>query len=194
MLANERVRQEQILRDAVLAGDEAGWRTLYESAYADLWAYAVWRCAGLRDIAEEITQETWLVAVRRIGDFDPHRSRFLTWLRGIAAHILQNQLRSRWRRSKQMRDSDLGGESMRDTQERREQAEFIARALAELPERTEAVLRAKYLDLMSVKQIAEDWGQTPKAVESLLTRARQAFREAYEKLAANDVAIKEMEP
>jgi RNA polymerase sigma-70 factor (ECF subfamily) len=194
MLPSERVRQEEVLRDAVLAGDKAAWAKLYDGAYAELWAYAVWRCAGMRDLAEETTQETWLVAVRRIRDFDPRRGRFLTWLRGIAAHVLHNQLRTRWRRSKQTLDGEDIAESVRENEERREQAELIARALAELPERSEAVLRAKYLDFMSVKEIAEDWGQTAKAVESLLTRARQAFRVAYEKLAGNDVAIKEIEP
>jgi RNA polymerase sigma-70 factor (ECF subfamily) len=194
MLPSERVRQEEVLRDAVLAGDKAAWAKLYDGAYAELWAYAVWRCAGLRDLAEEITQETWLVAVRRIRDFEPHRGRFLTWLRGIAAHVLQNQLRTRWRRSKQTLDGEDIAESVHPNEERREQAELIARALGELPERSEAVLRAKYLDFMSVKEIAEDWGQTAKSVESLLTRARQAFRVAFEKLAGNDVAIKEIEP
>ena len=46
----------------------------------------------------------------------------------------------------------------------------VARALAALPERYEAVLRAKYLDGQSVADIATAGGETPKAVESLLTR------------------------
>ena len=48
---------------------------------------------------------------------------------------------------------------------------------------TKAVLRAKYLDGRSMAEIAAAWGETPKAVESLLTRARQAFREAYQGVA-----------
>ena len=65
--------------------------------------------------------------------------------------------------------------------EQREQAERVARALAELPEHYEALLRAKYLDEQSVAEIAAEHGETCKAVESLLTRARQAFREVYER-------------
>jgi DNA-directed RNA polymerase specialized sigma24 family protein len=42
------------------------------------------------------------------------------------------------------------------------------------------VLRAKYLDRRTVDEIAADQGLTPKAAESLLGRARQAFREAFE--------------
>jgi RNA polymerase sigma-70 factor (ECF subfamily) len=60
-----------------------------------------------------------------------------------------------------------------------DRAESIAAALAALPEHYERVLQAKYVDGRSVQEIAEDSGQSFKAVESLLTRARQAFRDAY---------------
>jgi RNA polymerase sigma-70 factor, ECF subfamily len=55
----------------------------------------------------------------------------------------------------------------------------IARALAALPEHYEAVLRAKYLEQQSVADIAAERRESEKAVESLLTRARQAFRDVY---------------
>jgi len=42
------------------------------------------------------------------------------------------------------------------------------------------VLRAKYLEGLSVAEIASARGETPKAVESLLSRARQAFRKVYQ--------------
>jgi RNA polymerase sigma-70 factor (ECF subfamily) len=189
MRSDERVAEEARLRADVLAGDRAAWRTLYDRAYPALWAYLVWRCAGLRDVAEDMTQETWLVAVRRIRDFDPHRARFIAWLRGIAAHLLRNHFRSR--RSEQ---SLTGIETARDAEGPREEAELIARALAELPERYEMALRAKYLDLWTVEQIAADWDETPKAIESLLTRAREAFRAAYEKHAGNDTFVREGKP
>ena len=63
--------------------------------------------------------------------------------------------------------------------ETRERSERIAQALAALPEQYEAVLRAKYLELQTVEQIAAVRNETPKAVESLLTRARAAFRENF---------------
>lgn len=191
MLPLERVRKEERLRIAVLAGDQAAWRALYDSAYQELWTYVVWRCAGLRDLAEEVTQETWLIAVRRIRDFDPAQAAFVAWLRGIAAKVLQNHFRAIARRPRQALSGD---ETAPHTDDEREQAELIGQALAELPEHYEAVLRAKYLDQFAVAQIAADWNETPKAIESLLTRARDAFRVAYEKKAGNDVAIKKGEP
>ena len=60
-----------------------------------------------------------------------------------------------------------------------ERSEQIALAMAALPDRYRAVLRAKYEQDLTVVEIAERTLQTPKAVESLLTRARDAFRRAY---------------
>ena len=56
--------------------------------------------------------------------------------------------------------------------------------MTELPERYQAVLQAKYLDQRPVAEIATAWGQSVKSVESLLSRARAAFREACTRLDA----------
>jgi RNA polymerase sigma-70 factor (ECF subfamily) len=169
-------QDERTLHRAVLGGDTRAWQTLYDATFAALDGYIVWRCAGLRDLADDVVQETWLTAVRRIRDFDPQRGRFVAWLRGIAAKLLQNQLRRRF-------PEPLVGEEHAApadaSHEQREQAEQIARALARLPERHEAALRAKYLDQLAVDVIAAEWGESAKAIESLLTRARQSFRAAY---------------
>lgn len=189
MLPIERIRHEESLRRAVLAGDDAAWRALYDGAYEALWAYVVWRAAGLRDLAEEVTQETWLVAVRRLRDFEPRQAPFLAWLRGIAANVLRNQLRNQAR----LRQPLTGDEAAEPGNEKREQAETISVTLADLPEHYEAVLRAKYLDLLSVEEIAAEWDQSAKAIESLLTRARTAFRDAYQKRDGIETAIKKVE-
>src|SRR5262249_44127001 len=177
--SNDRVGRERVLRSAVLAGDERAWQTWYDESFDGLHAYVCWRCGGLRDLADEVVQETWLIAVRRIRRFDPARGSFSAWLSGIAANVLRNHLRRRQRQAR-LRPPAFGMDAPADSVlEAREEAEGIARALAELPERYEAVLRAKYLEERCVADIAAAWKETPKAVESLLTRARQAFRDAY---------------
>jgi RNA polymerase sigma-70 factor (ECF subfamily) len=182
MNASERVWRESGLRSAVLAGDERAWQTLYEESYDRLAAFVAWRCAGLRQDSEEILQETWLTAVRRIRSFDPERGGFAGWLRGIAANLLRNHFRRQ--ASRQPVELLRNGQATTvpapgAVLESRERALQMARALAELPEHYEAVLCAKYVEQQSVAQIAEAWQQTPKAIESLLTRARQALRDAY---------------
>lgn len=192
MPASERALRERDLREAVLRGDVRAWQTLYDDAFADVFAYVRWRCAGLGDLAEDITQETWLVAVRRIRSFDPAQGPFARWLCGIAANLLRNHFRAKQAATNQViPDRPV---VMDLEQERRERSERIARVLAELPERYEAVLRAKYLDQRSVAEIALASRESLKATESLLSRARQAFRVAYGLPESNDESIREIKP
>jgi RNA polymerase sigma-70 factor, ECF subfamily len=180
----DRVEREQLLRGAVLAGDERAWQTWYNETFDDLYNYARWRCGGRRDWADEIVQETWLTAVRRVRRFDPQQGPFPAWLRGIAANVVRNHLRQQRRQPKtqQPADGQMGTDGRSESRQRDvERQQQIAVALDALSEREEAVLRAKYLDGLSVAQIAADRGETPKAIESLLTRARQAFRDVYGK-------------
>jgi RNA polymerase sigma-70 factor (ECF subfamily) len=174
----DRVWRERGLRQAVLAGNERAWQIWYDESFAALDAFLLWRCGGLRDLADELLQETWLVAVRRIRSFNPEQAPFRGWLRGIAVHVLQNRFR---RRQRDAAVVSLNGDvaNPRDAAEIRERGERVAQALAELPEHYEAVLRAKYLEQKSVAEIAQERQETEKAIESLLTRAREAFRQSY---------------
>ena len=171
----DRVWRERGLRDAVVGGDAAAWRTWYAAECAPLEGYVLWRCGSLRDLADDVLQETWLTAVRRLRRFDPAAGPFHAWLCGIAANVVRNQVRSRRRRTGRQEPlpPDVGAATDRD------RAERVAEALAGLPERYERVLRMKYLDRLGVAEIAAACGETEKAVESVLTRARVAFREAY---------------
>jgi RNA polymerase sigma-70 factor, ECF subfamily len=171
MAADESAWRERGLLSAVLAGDERAWQTWYDQSFDRLYAFVLWRCGGLRDLADDVVGDTWLTAVRRIRTFDPDRGPFSQWLRGIAANVLRNHVR-------RVVPTPLVGEPAAKP-DGREAAERTAAALAALPERYEAALRAKYLDRLSVAEMAAACGESRKAVESLLTRARQAFREAY---------------
>ena len=170
----DRVWRERVLRDAVAAGDAAAWRAWYEAEYPALEGYVRWRCGGRADLADDVLQDTWLTAVKRIRRFDPAAGPFHRWLCGIAANVIRNHLRS-WRRRVGRQESMPGEVGTAD----RERARRVAEALAALPERFERALRMKYLDRLSVAEIAAACGDSEKAVESLLSRARAAFREAY---------------
>ena len=174
--------RERAIRDAVLAGDAEAWRRWYDAHFDRLAAYARWRCGGLLDLADDVVQETWLVAVRRLRTFDPARGTFFDWLCGIASNAARGAIRARCRlkvRSRSLAPGDDRPASEAGDAEGK--AERVAAALAALPDHYEAVLRATYLDRRTVDEIATARGDSPKAVESLLSRARQAFREAYEK-------------
>jgi RNA polymerase sigma-70 factor (ECF subfamily) len=167
---------ERALRAAVLRGDGAAWKSLYERTFPALWAYALARVGRRREAAEEVLQEVWMVAVRRIADFDPARAPFEAWVRGIAANVLRNQARSQRRAPREASlehepaAAEPPAESTRD--------ERLALALTELPWAYQQVLRAKYAERLSVAEIASRTGRTTKSVESLLSRAREALRTA----------------
>lgn len=177
MAHDDRVWRERGLREAVLAGDEQAWETWYDESYSKLYAYVLWRSGGLRDHADELVQEAWLTAVKRLASFDPGAGSFAGWLRGIAAGLARNHFRRR-RRTWFLPAPEPEAPAEAPLLER-ERAEQVARTLAELPEPYEAVLRAKYLDGLDVAAIAEARGVSAKAVESMLSRAREAFRTCY---------------
>jgi RNA polymerase sigma-70 factor (ECF subfamily) len=179
MQAEDRVERERELRRAVLAGEQLAWRMLYDDAFAGLYAYVLWRCGGLRDRAEEVTQETWMTAVRRLRSFEPSVGSFASWLRGIAVNVMRNHFR---REERQARHTQPLESEPLALEESGEQAKRIAAALEALPEHYETVLRMKYLESRSVAEIAAERGESPKTVESLLTRARETFRQAYLRL------------
>lgn len=183
--------EEEALREAVLAGNESAWRALYERNFTAVHAYVFHRCARRADRAEEVVQEAWLVAVRRIADFDPRRGAFESWLKGIAEHVLKNH-RRRWIRDRQASSANAPAagtppEPAEDSAEGGIEArELVALALTALPAGYQAVLKAKYHHCLSVAQIAAEGGQTIKSVESLLSRARAALREACRRLGGDE--------
>jgi RNA polymerase sigma-70 factor, ECF subfamily len=182
------VRQlhEEMLRREVLAGSEQAWRVLYDETFDDLYRFVLWRTGNRRDWADEIVQETWLTAVRNIRRFAPKDGIFLGWMCGIAHNVMRNFMR-RQKRLTQMHatsENNLATEGAAGSQQPAyENEEQIATVLMGLLERHEMVLRAKYFEGLSVAEIAANWNATPKTVESLLSRARRAFKNAYEKIA-----------
>jgi RNA polymerase sigma-70 factor (ECF subfamily) len=156
-------------QQAALAGHEWAWQRLFERADPTVVRYVRWRLRGQSGLADDVVQTAWLIAVRRLGQFDPLRGSFAAWVCGIAANCIREELRKRPRPS----TNRVALVTANPT------AEQVAWALAELPTRYEEVLRAKYLDGQTVAEIAAAWGETSKTIESLLTRARRAFRAAY---------------
>lgn len=180
MAVDTRMWAERGRRDAILAGDVGAWNDWVTEVFETVANYVRWRCGGVDDLADDVLQETWITASRRLSSFDPTRSNFEAWVGGIAGNVVRNQLRTRNRhRAKfQTLETDPVAAELHSP----DHADRVATALAQLPERIEKVLRAKYLDQRSVREIAAGWGESEKAIESLLTRARQAFREAYERI------------
>lgn len=179
MDAEDRSRQEVSLRRAVLAGDESAWRVLYTRSFRPLHGYVFWRTGRDEERTEEIVQEVWLVAVRRIRSFTPERSSFATWLRGIAENLTRNEERRRRRLEERTASEPAEPVCTPDPGVALGRTEQIGLTLAVLPEHYRNVLEARYGEERSVPEIATKWNLSPKAAESLLSRARAAFRAAF---------------
>lgn len=117
--------RERAIRDAVLGGDTAAWRAWYDEHSCRLAGYVNWRCGGIADLAEDVLQETWLVAIKRLKAFDPGQAPFAAWLRGIAANAVRNALRSRRRNRVQPLEATSEPAAPCQT-EAREKAERVA--------------------------------------------------------------------
>ena len=170
---------EAVFVRAAAGGDSAAWRHLLEGNAEHVAGYVRWRCAGIPDLAADVIQQSWLEAARCLTRFDPARGSFADWVGGIVRRVILAELR-KWRRYRH-RNRSLAGlpEPGQSATEPQGDAETVVRVLAELPDEYDAVLRAKYLDGCSVQTIAEANGLSAKAVESRLTRAREAFRKVY---------------
>lgn len=174
-----RCRREEALKRAVLAGDEAAWRVWYDETFEAVRRFVAWQLRGRPDYCDEVLQETWLVAVKRIREFDPQRAGFTEWMRGIAANVLRSQMRKWGASSLKSLPDDVTSVRAEETTDAKSRTERITEVLQFLPGRYAAVLQEKYLEQKSVSEIAASWNETAKGVESLLTRAREAFRQAF---------------
>jgi RNA polymerase sigma-70 factor (ECF subfamily) len=159
---------------ADLVADEDAFRAWYDRALPRVYRYLLAR-TGDESLAEELTQATFTEAIRQSRQFEG-RSDPVTWLIAIARRRLVDHYRREGadrRRSIRLssRPDNFGTEA--DTRL------AVLDALGQLAPDQRLALTYRYLDQVPVREIAEALGRTESATESLLSRARDAFREAY---------------
>jgi RNA polymerase sigma-70 factor (ECF subfamily) len=165
-------------------GDADAWRALYQRALPAVWrqAYAL---VGDVHVAEDITSETMLALLKNIDRLDSDAPKIAGWLRVVvrckAADYQRGAIRNRNKLAVAAGSTNghAGGEPSLplETEETRAQ---VLRILDELPDRQRVVLEWKYLDALRVREIAQRLGDSEKAVETVLYRARREFRRLFE--------------
>lgn len=144
----------------------------YDRALPQVYGYLLAR-VGSAAVAEDLTSETFLAAVHT----DPVPS--VAWLIGVARHKLVDH----WRRQAREERRLAAVADTIDTVEDPWTVDIeITRAhevLARLGAHHRGALTLRYLDGLSVPEVAEVLGRTVHATEALLVRARLAFRRAY---------------
>jgi RNA polymerase sigma-70 factor (ECF subfamily) len=158
-------------------GDERAWRELFEAHVDAVYQFCLSLEAGHQERAEEITQQVFMTAARRIHRFRPQRGTFRAWLLGIAKNRHMTAVAKEQRR----KHHELAAAEARQNHKRPARRHLaVHEALARLPHSYRKVLEAKYLRGMATEDIAEFEGATVEAVESRLRRARNRFAQVYE--------------
>ncbi|MBP8305041.1 MAG: sigma-70 family RNA polymerase sigma factor [Phycisphaerae bacterium] len=171
---------ETIVVGGAQRGDQDAWARLFDWHFDGVYRYCLRLAWPRQDLAEEVVQETFMVAAGRIHRFRPSAGTFRTWLLGIA--------RKRWmklctaevrRRGREREHQARIGEARADTRDR---VLAVLEALAKLPPGYRAILEVKYMGGLTVSQIARQEGTSEDAAESLLRRARDRFGQVYKEM------------
>lgn len=182
---------DRYLAEGLRAGDAIAFERFTSSCLPALYRFAASRLRGDRELVREIVQTTVCKALAGLATFRGEAA-FFTWL----CACCRNEIAMHFRRQKSLRrevplpeQREPGSAAERTAAEgatevllRAERARFVHLALDLLPPHHARALSMKYLENASVREIAAALGLAPKATESLLTRARVAFRGHYDRL------------
>lgn len=178
------------LVDRMLAGDERAFDAFFDTHYPGLYRFALSRLGHDEAAAEDVAQAAVCRGIRKIETWRGEASLF-TWLCTICRRELATYLKKHGRESATERIEDrpdvraalesLGAsfETPASAWERQEWTRLVWVALDRLPTHYGQALEWKYLEGVSVNEIARRLETSGKAAESLLTRARSAFRDAF---------------
>lgn len=153
----------------------AQFSAMYETTLPVVYGFLSLRVGGNRALAEDLTAETYAAAVLL---YKSHRADEVTlsWLRTVA----RRRLIDHWRRASVATKNVLNlvpsGPDAIDS----DISTTVATALAALNEAQRQALVLQHIEGYSVAEIADLLDRSPTGVQSLLNRARVAFRAAYE--------------
>jgi len=177
----------------MLAGEERAFTTFFETYFPRVYRFALPRLGRNTDVAKDVVQATLIKAMRRLGDFRGEAALF-TWLCQICRREIADHVRSQRRHSEKVvliEDSDevraalesIEAPASDDPLRRADSAELkrlVHAVLDRLPSRYGEALEWKYVEGRSVEEIGDRLGIGHTAAQSLLARARVAFREGLE--------------
>jgi RNA polymerase sigma-70 factor (ECF subfamily) len=187
-------------RSKALAGNADAVKAFAKAALEPLYCFCFYRVGRDRHRCEEVVQETLARALRDLERYDPARSsnNIFPWLTGLARNEIHRvlarergsvSLETLWAKmDKELLTlyARLDSEPFGDEVLRREETrELVNATMSQLPAHYRQALEAKYLNGKSVRDLAGSQHLSEKAMESLLTRARHAFRVTFLALSRN---------
>jgi RNA polymerase sigma-70 factor (ECF subfamily) len=183
--------EDRQLAARMLAGDARAFDAFFDAYAKRLAAFAARRSTMPSATIEDIVQNTLIKALRNLASYRGEAALF-TWLCEICRNELVNLQRKAARQPEQesIDHSTAVAETVLELRAPDDQDPLtaleiadhrgaVAQALNGLPERYARALEWKYGDGFSVEEIARMLGLTTVAAQSLLARARLAFRDAW---------------
>jgi len=170
----ERYASEIELLTAAAAGELQAVRAVLDRVGPVVYGFVYARLGGDAQAAEDVVQDTIIEGVRSAHTFRGEAA-LATWFCAIARRRIARHF-ERERRDAIARSGLVAVGSEPDIERRDE----VVRALGRLSAIHRQVLVLKYLDDLTVEQIADDLGRTPIQVQSLLQRARAGLRREME--------------
>ena len=168
--------ERELIRRA-LDGDPQAERELYD-AHVDRVYRLAYRMTGNDDLAQDCTQDVFIRAFQRLGDFRGEAA-LSTWLHTIATSVILNALRKVKRFRAREADLDAaevvaasGREASPDLRER------LHAAVDALPERYRMVFVMHDVEGYTHEEIASAMGTRAGTSKAQLFRARAKLREA----------------
>ena len=183
---------ESQLIDGMLAGDESAFDLFSENFIPALYRFAFFRLNQDRELTCDIVQSTVCKAIDKLESFRGEAA-FMTWLCACCRTEIAMHFRKQSRRPREVELSDESLATLpidRYTTQTEPEGDLLDKekhvlvhmALDLVPARYRQVLAWKYLEDLPVKEIATRLAIGPKAAESLLTRARRAYRVKFDHL------------
>lgn len=163
----------------VLAGDAGAFRELVERHERRVYGFA-WQLLRDAGEAEDVAQEVFVAAFRKLGEFEAGRAQLSTWLLALTRNRCCNVLRGWQRRERIERQVSRPSTASVALSADREVWEELDRALERLPlEQRTAFVLAELQDL-PYAEIAVIEGVEIGTVKSRVSRARERLREALQ--------------
>jgi len=163
--AQERQLIEAAQRDPSRFGE------LYEANFDRVYAFVARRVPS-REEAEDLTAEVFHQALAGLAKFERRGTPFAAWLLGIASHLIAH----RWQRAARQSEVSAGELESFGVPEETERQAMFAQLVDRLPDDQRHVIRRRFLDQRSIRDIAQELGRTEGAVKQLQFRAIENLR------------------
>ena len=160
---------------------EAELMRIYWETVQPLYGYTSRRCGGDRELAEDVTQEAWLRAIRewRVRGLP---AKPLAWLMAVSRNLIVDQLRRREHVPLEAVSATdvLAAVDDGNVSASVEIVSLVTAALTRLSRAEAQLLEAFHFERFKVAQLATTYGVSERAIEGRLRRARARLRQQIE--------------